>query len=281
MRNICVPTDFSDMADQAVGSAISLAEKINAKITLFHIIAGEEFAIITKHDLAENLKVSPLSVLNEVIETQNKFKLYQNKFNNDDISWVVVVAVDNQSVAEVVEILKADLVISGTTVINGYWDDQLIGDNTRIMIKKCKIPVITIKEAQSKFNISKAVFATNFKETHFEMIKSIEYIFQGFGIQLNVLYVATPDSFATTRKLTKVFEAMKNKYDLKNVFLTIYNDTSKGEGILHFVEDYEIDFVVMPTQGRTGIDYFLNSSIAEQVLDEVNIPVMTILNKLQ
>lgn len=279
MKNICVPTNFSEMADQALITSINLANKIKGHITLVHLIEGNHFAIIKNDDVIESIRVNEPKIINQVIEAQNKLKLYHDKYKENNISTEIIIAEENQSMADIMEIIKADLVISGTTLINGYGEDLLIGENTRLLIKKCKAPVITLKETLKELSISKVVFATNFKEGHFELIKSLAYFIEGFSAKLFVLYVATPDSFATTRKLTKVFEAMKLKYDLKNIELSVYNATSKGEGVLQFTEDNNIDLIIMPTQGRTGVDYFFNSSIAEQVLDEANVPVMTILNK--
>lgn len=48
------------------------------------------------------------------------------------------------------------------------------------------------------------------------------------------------------------------------------------EEILAYVEDNEIDMVVMGTQGRTGLDRVLVGSVAERVVRLADVPVVTV-----
>ncbi|MFQ3294957.1 MAG: nucleotide-binding universal stress UspA family protein [Halobacteriales archaeon] len=49
-----------------------------------------------------------------------------------------------------------------------------------------------------------------------------------------------------------------------------------SDAILAYIEDKDVDIVVMGTHGRTGIDRFIVGSVAEQIVRESPVPVMTV-----
>jgi nucleotide-binding universal stress UspA family protein len=60
--------------------------------------------------------------------------------------------------------------------------------------------------------------------------------------------------------------------------------TEIGEGvpaeeILEYSATYGIDLVVMGTQGRTGVDRFVMGSVAERVVRQSPVPVLTVRGK--
>lgn len=46
--------------------------------------------------------------------------------------------------------------------------------------------------------------------------------------------------------------------------------------ILDYVDEYDVDLVVMGTHGRTGIDRYLLGSVTEKVVRLCDVPVMTV-----
>jgi nucleotide-binding universal stress UspA family protein len=49
-----------------------------------------------------------------------------------------------------------------------------------------------------------------------------------------------------------------------------------GEQILRFIDQHDIDLVVMGTHGRQGFDRYLLGSITERVVREADVPVLTV-----
>ena len=48
------------------------------------------------------------------------------------------------------------------------------------------------------------------------------------------------------------------------------------EAILEYVEEADIDMIVMGTHGRTGLDHVIIGSIAERIVRNASIPVLTV-----
>ncbi len=49
-----------------------------------------------------------------------------------------------------------------------------------------------------------------------------------------------------------------------------------GQAIIDYATDHDIDLIVMGTHGRTGLDRLLIGSVAEKVIRESPIPVITV-----
>jgi nucleotide-binding universal stress UspA family protein len=51
---------------------------------------------------------------------------------------------------------------------------------------------------------------------------------------------------------------------------------SPASAIVSFAEQYDIDYIVMPTHGRTGLKRLLMGSVAEEVVRKAPCPVVTV-----
>ena len=51
---------------------------------------------------------------------------------------------------------------------------------------------------------------------------------------------------------------------------------SPGSGIVQFAADEGVDYIVMPTHGRTGLSRLLMGSVAEEVVRKAHCPVVTV-----
>lgn len=51
---------------------------------------------------------------------------------------------------------------------------------------------------------------------------------------------------------------------------------SPGSGIVYYAADQGVDYIVMPTHGRTGLRRLLMGSVAEEVVRQATCPVITV-----
>lgn len=66
--------------------------------------------------------------------------------------------------------------------------------------------------------------------------------------------------------------------------LTVVTDIVEGnphEEILKYVSEHDIDMIIMGTHGRTGIDRVVMGSVAERVVRQSPVPVLTVRGETQ
>lgn len=110
-----------------------------------------------------------------------------------------------------------------------------------------------------------------------------------YGAALHVLYVVDATAFAddvSTSTIVSEFEEMGERIvdrvaeeakeaGIEPVATAVVRGTPHRT-ILEYVEDREIDLVVMGTHGRTGLDRYLLGSVTERVVRLSEVPVLTV-----
>ena len=77
------------------------------------------------------------------------------------------------------------------------------------------------------------------------------------------------------RALNSVTEEAAN-YDFERDIVTGVIEGQTAPAILQYAADNDIDMIVMGTHGRTGVDRLVVGSVAEHVVREATVPVVTV-----
>lgn len=141
IKNILVPTDFSEYSNYSIPYALSIARAFKAEVTLLHVtdlsIPEKELAKITFPDL----------------------QLYYHKLDTIKVKQMVSrdVGADN-AIVNVAESHEIDLIIMGTHGARGMRRMQ-IGNTTEEVVRRVSAPVLSITHP-----IHKSIFPRRFNE---------------------------------------------------------------------------------------------------------------------
>lgn len=83
----------------------------------------------------------------------------------------------------------------------------------------------------------------------------------------------TPEEIAA--EAVEEVEQRASELDVRTETAAI-SEGPTDEAILQYVDDHDVDLVVMGTHGRTGLDHVVFGSVAEDVLRESPVPVLTV-----
>lgn len=270
MKTILVPTDFSDHALYALKVAASIAKKVNAKIKLVYV---------------NNLP------LDEYTDNQYYTKFYKqaialaegklNKLVGMDFLKETKVSkhiVTNILMWELVKDDKykdADLIVIGSHGKSGF-QNAFIGSNTEKVVRMADNPVLTIKNEHKDFKIKSMVFASDFHDESYTVFKKIQFFADLYKVRVNLLKVITSKNFEPTSVSRKLMEDFAKKFKLKDFLINIYNATSIEKGIIDFSDEINANLIAIETHGRTGMAHLINGSLAEDIANHINRPVLSI-----
>ncbi len=275
MKTILVPTDFSEVAHIAIQTAIHLAKHIEAKVLVLNILEpprlskGSQESIFTDHEL-ENKYMKYLQDMADL------------KLKNDIEKLHSEVQVEHEAALgnlfEVLEkYLKQDniaFVVSGThgmTSWQGHWNES----NTEKLVRFAPCPILAVKTALTQLPIPKMVFATNLKDADEKTIQHLKYFQEVFATELRVVYIHTTSSFQTQRQINELHKKFQEKAKLVDYTFHIYADADVEEGILNYMHDEACDLLTLATHQRTGVARWLAGSVAENVVNRADFPVVT------
>ncbi|MFC5269876.1 universal stress protein [Adhaeribacter terreus] len=276
MKKILVPTDFSAEAHRAFDIATELAHLSGAEVKLLNVIEvnGTPNFSATGDTMVGGIDQVYMVKLLEATRAQMQRMLATNRFPDVKISHEVDVDDIFHNIRKTVTDENIDLIVMGTKGADGL-NEVLIGSNTEKVVRQAHCPVLTVKGTTDVFNVRNIVFPSNFREESPYVVDVLRYFQNLFNAQIHLVYINTPTTFGTSRESKNRMQDFVNRFGLQNYTLNIHNDAVEEDGILNFAHEVDADLIIMATHGRTGFSHLLSGSIAEDMVNHSNLPILT------
>ncbi len=279
VKKILVPTDFTSTAENAVETARMLAKKLDAEIVFLNVIeidSGE--AINTSGGPSNYASFTDGILIHESIKhSEREMKRLDEVSNMQGVSSTSVIKMGNpfHHIFSVVDEMGIDFIIMGTKGASGL-SEILIGSNTEKVVRKAKCPVLSIKDALKENDFDQIVYATNFGENEDGVVAAVKELQAVFDSKVRLVWINTPNDFksdATTRPLLDKFA---KEHGIKNCTTHVYSDIIAEDGIRNFAEYMGAQLIVMGTNSYTGLSRLIRGSIAEDMINHAERPVLTV-----
>jgi len=277
MKNILVPTDFSDQATYALDMAADIARKSNAQVQLLNVVEaphGSSFNAlgeVTMPDASDNLYFVRL-----IESAKKKFDemAADGKYSDIKLEGLVEVGHPFEHISRSIAEHEVDLVVIGTRGSSGL-EEIFVGSNTEKVVRRVDCPVLSVKSPVSTDNIKDIAFATNFRDDYSKLIGRLVKLQKIFDATIHLVSINTPSNFENDRYYKEAMKKFAEEHKLENYTMNVYNDDPEEDGIIYFAEDIDADMIALGTHGRTGIGRLLSGSIAEDVVNHAKRPVWT------
>ena len=191
MKNILLPTDFSENSKNAVVYAMELFKGHACKFYFLNVQKTEEFV------MDDVMSRSPGSSVFEVILQDNKKRLkeflvpLEEKYTKENFEFLPFVDYDSltDSIKQLMASESIDLIVMGTNGATGA-KEVLFGSNTLKVIRKVDCPVLAIPEHASFEKLETILFtASSCKDIKHESARPLKEILDLFTPQLHLLKI--------------------------------------------------------------------------------------------
>lgn len=276
MKNILIPTDFSDNAYKAIFYAIRLLKDENCTFHLLHTYTPAIYQ-------SEYLLHSPGQLgLGDIYRTDSETKLEELKqkvisqFNNPQHIFKTYSAfsVLMDAIDELVESKKIDLIIMGTQGATGA-KEIFLGSSTVHTIKRAKCPVLAIP---FDFNIEmpkKILFPTDYEiEYNFALIKQVLFIAKVHKSTLDIMHVRSGYELSEEQK--------KNKIKLDHLLAETKHKFHElpDQGIIEAINSIQVELnhqmLVMVKNKHSFLENLFLKPVINQIGFHSNIPFMVL-----
>ncbi len=275
MKTILVPTDFSEIATNAIYYAAELATYTKSKIILFHayhvpIMVSETPVTLS----AEDFQLEEKSAEQLDLITENLKKIYGNTLAVDCLS---TSGFATEEIANISRIMNCDLIVMGTHGANGL--NKFLGSNTVAVIKHTQTPVLVIPPGAKFQHLDKIVFAYDYLEIENKKIMDIIHEFASLFhsevlIFNNVDNKHLPHAFdkqLAASKIDKEFTTIKHAYSFsENINLV--------DAINQFAIDNNASIIAMIRRHHNLVEQLFNKSKTKQMALYTRFPLL-ILNE--
>ncbi len=273
ISNILVPTDFSEVANNALRFAVNFSEKANAKIHLLHVthipVIDVNFPVDVYQEFTTEI---------EKTATSNLEKLKKEFLEKSGVKFEIhsVMGFVNDEIHEFASQHKIDLIIMGTTGASGI-QEVLVGSNAASVVAKSHIPVLVIPPGAVQYDLQHIVYASDFNEPEFPAVARLIYIAEQFHSKISVLHVKSDfDRFFDSAH--NFFTRNKHNISYDNWKVVKLPEGDVLDKINEFVTKANADLLVMAKHNRSFFDKIFHRSLSKHMTYHTKIPLL-VLNK--
>ncbi len=277
MKNILIPTDFSENSWNAILYALSFLKKTKCNFYLLHVshidemIGGSSFydskdAVLEKitHSGKEQMKMLLKKIEKLPLNTKHRF------FTINEYIFFV------DAIRKQIEEKHIDFIVMGTKGASGL-KEKTIGSNTGDVITKVKCPVLVIPEKATYVAPKEIAFPTDYNIYYrSRVLDTITNILTKNDTALRVLHIAKKDQELTD--LQKKNKDYLNDYlqdDIEHSFHFLSNPNIE-EAVQCFVESRDIDMIMMIAKNLNFFQRILFHPTVEKISYHTDIPFLVL-----
>ncbi len=277
MKKILVPCDFSDASVQAFRFALDIAEISKGEIIALSVL---ELPVMYDTNLMPALNFEETLLKDLKAEAENNFKKIKAKWakGGPKVSQVIEYGAIPLTIARVAQQREADLIVMGTKGATGL-KEFFVGSNTEKLVRSSSVPVIAVKKYIKTSTIKNIVFPNTLGTGQEELMMKVKALQEFLNAKLHILYVNTPANFKQDKDTRQLQKEFVKRFMLKDFTVNIFNDLDQQSGVRNFAHQVGADMIVMSTHGRRGLNHMMSGSIAEDVVNHIDCPIWTSVEK--
>ncbi len=272
MKKILVPIDFSEISIRALKVAVEIAKKHkDSVLSIVHVYEKPVYGV----SLGFGIDTKKLREIRQELVKEMELLTQKSFLKGIHLNTHIIADVDVADIINYKNIPSQDLVVMGSHGAKGM-KELFIGSNTEKFIRMSTTPVLTIKPSKNKPSFKSVVFASNFSKESEKGFQKIKTFIEAFNMHIHLLKVITPVNFENTNDSIKSMENFAKNVGIKKCTYHVFNSMSVESGVLEFSSEKKIDLIALETHGRTGVSYLINGSIAGDIVNHSNGPVLTV-----
>ncbi|HSZ24911.1 MAG TPA: universal stress protein [Cytophagaceae bacterium] len=275
MKNILVPTDFSEVSKNALHFAIKISQPLKSNIILFHsdqpiLATGDTGEFTYDNSLEKDYTKEINRNMDELIEYANLYNISSKKRIHKGL------LIDD--IATIEEDEKIDLIISGTKGMKDIKKLILGTTNSISIFEKVKCPVLIVPLEAKYHGIKKIMYATNFQYGDIKELSKICAVAKKFNAEVIITHINTnPEKFEQEEEGLDWFAEIGRDnipYD-KITYRLLYNDNVL-EGLEKTIDELDIDILCMSTTEKSFFENLFTKSNTKNMAYHSRIPLLVL-----
>ncbi|GAA4296139.1 universal stress protein [Aestuariibaculum suncheonense] len=281
MKNILLPTDFSENAWNAIKYAINFFAYETCQFYLLHvnrvssnITDGSPYIATT--EVLERLYLKPtkqqLRMVLKRISTECAHNNNHKFYVLTDYNFFI------ESIRQHVEEKKIDLIVMGTKGAEGL-NAMIVGSNTGDVIKKVKCNTLAVPEKATLTDIREVAFPSDFSLNYnIQILQPLLDILENYKASLRILHINKNQTDLNT-------EQLKNRELLEDYFIntesSIHYLTNKRleDAVQCFIDSRNINLMCMVAKNLNYFQQILFHSKVEEISYHTQIPFLVLHEK--
>jgi len=263
MKEILVPTDFSDSAQNALDYAVALANRFGSKILLYHVF---------KIRITSRTFVSIDAVLKEEAEEkmQETIRAYKPRLKGGAsmeglaMRGDVIPAITHRAETE-----PADLIVMGTEGASGI-RGVVLGSTAVGILENSDIPVLVIPKGANYSGLQSLVLALDEKAVEDQKVLApLLRIAAAYDLPVKIFHKTDPEHpTEIDEKIEPLFE------EVSHALYYEASEMSTRDSIIQFARREMADLLCLVRRKRNFLEKLFQSSMTREQVLHGNIPML-------
>ncbi|WP_298899597.1 universal stress protein [uncultured Psychroserpens sp.] len=281
MKNILLPTDFSENSWNAIKYAVRFFENLDCNFYVLHVnklsnLAVNDSPLILNQDAIDTIYVKPtkqklrniLKRISKLTTNHRKHKFYTLSEYNFFI----------ESIRKTVDEKHIDCIVMGTKGTSGL-EKIILGTNTADVITKVKCNTLAIPE-NAEFTIPREIaFPTDFSlSSNLHVLQPISDILERFKSVLRILHI-NKNKVVLNNDQEKNKELLEDYFNHQDFSFHYLTDKKIERAIQCFVESRDINMICMVAKNLNYFQQILFHSKVEEISYHTDVPFLVLHEK--
>ncbi|MCX8147655.1 universal stress protein [Thermaurantimonas aggregans] len=269
---ILIPSDFSIQSEYAYILVKKLEEKLPVEIHFIHVLNTPETVTIDDSGKITTCgDIAPAFVQKQYDLAVQKFEEFKKRIGGYVHTHIRSGKI-TEGIISFAEKNNFDLIAMGTKGVEGL-RDKIGGTETQLVVRKSKVPVLSLSCNRSQLEIKNILFVHDFLAEEDFDISLMKRIREAFQCKIHLLHILTSRSKThESQELKKKMESFAKENQLENYSINVLKDTDVEHGVFHFDQMHSMDIICLGTHGKGSLFY---SSVAEKLINHMYKPFIT------
>lgn len=275
MKNILLPTDFSENSWEAIVYAIDLFQDAPCKFYLMHSYEPQVSAPSTAVTSRRAHSIIMEAMKNEAIEGLEKIKRKINALTLDENHTFETTIINDYFVSAVktkVKELNIDAVVVGTKGASGL-KEVTLGSNTANLIGKLSCPIIAVPTNASFNSIKEIGFAVDYSIKSYDQgLELLKDLAEHYGSKISVVHILKDKELSP--------EMTSSKIELENYLKPIpteffhLTDVPIEMGTRIFSESRKLDMMCVIAKKHGFFEKLFTKSQSKSISHHAKVPLI-------
>lgn len=282
MKQIVVPTDFSEAATVAADYALHVAKYLKSNLELCHsflvpldaTVAGQVVWPVYDYDsLKEDVDLH-LDRLAKALMLRGKSLSIPNTFK-PVVEYTADAGATGELVSSLVREKQAGLVVVGMSG-HGAVRKFFTGSTSRDLIENGYFPLLLVPAGYVFKPIHKIAFATDLSIGDIEVLNALAVFARCFDAEIVIVHVDRHPGRAERKDVADFLSEVTCKINYDKIYYREVNSKNVNDGLQWLTEHGWIDLMVMVHRSDNLLDRLLKRSVTRRQADRINIPLMVL-----
>lgn len=275
MKNILLPTDFSECANNAMLYVLNLFKGTSCT---FHLLSVYKASNYTSGDL---LRASADASLYDILISENKLKLdklikkMKKNCSGEDFHFDALADynVFTDSIKQFLETEQIDLIAMGTDGVSGT-EEKIFGSHTLRVIRNIDSPLLIIPKNVKFQSLRRLLLSLNYSiELDLVSLQPFLELIKNHSFSLDILKLSKPDDDTEAEE-----KSLLHNLEIYTPSYHKVSDVPASEAINTMVQYRQIDMNVLPVKKEEILERLFGSDMSK-IINSTLVPLVILHSK--